>query len=87
MFLKKHREKKKKKKTFCCCEKSLQRGISAVLTTVRFVLKKTLSFRDGFLVEVLPKKTEEAICMKMSRAMSKGFQYQHRGDVVKSPAL
>lgn len=37
---------KKALKTFCCCEKLLQRGISAVLTTVRFVLKKTLSFCD-----------------------------------------
>lgn len=33
-----------------------------------------------------PKKTEEAICMKMSRAMFQGLQYQQRGDVVKFPA-
>lgn len=31
---------KKALNTFCRCEKSLQRGISAVLTTVRYVLKK-----------------------------------------------
>jgi len=40
---------KKALKTFCFCEILLQKGVPAALTTVRYVLKKTLSFCDGFL--------------------------------------
>lgn len=46
-------------------------------------LKENTFFLWWILVEVHPKKTEEAICMKMSRAMFQGLQYQRRGDVVK----
>lgn len=46
-------------------------------------LKENTSFLWWILVEVHPKKTEEAICMKMSRAMFQELQYQQQGDVVK----
>lgn len=45
--------------------------------------KENTFFLWWIFVEVHPKKTEEAICMKMSKAMFQGLQYLQRRDVAK----